>query len=80
MFDVLDSVMQWGGVVDELDYAQKLQQLLKITDKPLTSPVLQEPDFSNKENVFFFDKRFSFNFIFSTYCRPYYCRPSRVVE
>jgi len=41
VFDVLDSVMQWGGVVDELDYAQKLQQLLKNTDKPLTSPVLQ---------------------------------------
>lgn len=38
---VLDSVMSWGGVVDELDFAKRLSQLLATNKKPLTSPVLQ---------------------------------------
>jgi len=38
---VLDSVMGWGGVVDELDYAKKLHELIKSYGKPLTSSVMQ---------------------------------------
>jgi len=38
---VLDSLMSWGGVVDELDYAAKLSHLLSTNTKPLTSPILQ---------------------------------------
>ena len=41
VISVLDSVISWGGVVDELDYAKKLQQLISSSDKPLISPVLQ---------------------------------------
>jgi len=45
---VLDSVMNWGGVVDELDYAKKLHQLISQSTKPLISPVLQ--GVTNKAN------------------------------
>jgi hypothetical protein len=38
---VLDSVISWGGVVDELDYAKKLKDLTKSYGKPLTSSILQ---------------------------------------
>ena len=41
MLIVLDSLMSWGGVVDELDYAAKLSHLLSTNTKPLTSPILQ---------------------------------------
>ena len=54
---VLDSVMGWGGVVDELDYAKKLHDLIRSYGKPLTSSVIQgisakvETAFSNKASL-----------------------------
>jgi ADP-ribosylglycohydrolase len=48
VISVLDSVMSWGGVVDELDYAKKLHQLISTSTKPLVSPVLQ--GVTNKSN------------------------------